>query len=84
MIHEPNIPGSCAILFFIASDIIYTTRHNWASFPLCLSLFILSGAKSLLFPSGILDTFCPGGAHLFNVISFCLFILFLGFSLHEY
>ena len=66
MIHEPNIPGSCAILFFIASDIIYTTRHNWASFPLCLSLFILSGAKSLLFPSGILDTFCPGGGSSFQ------------------
>ena len=34
--------------------------HNWVSFLLWLSLFILSGAISPLFPSSILDTSCPG------------------------
>ena len=35
--------------------------HNWSSFLLWLSLFTLSGAISLLFPSSILDTYWPGG-----------------------
>ena len=49
-IHEPNIPGSYAILFFIVSDIIFITRyiHTWTLFPVWLSLFILSGAISAL------------------------------------
>ena len=62
----PNIPGSCAILFFTVLDFTFTIRHihNWTSFPLCPCLFILSGAISNcppLFPSSILDTFCPAG-----------------------
>ena len=45
----PNIQGSYAILFFTASDFTFTTRHihNWVSFPLWPSLYILSGAISL-------------------------------------
>ena len=35
--------------------------HNWASFPLWLSLVILSGVISLLFPTSILDTKWPTG-----------------------
>ena len=55
-------PGSYAILFFTASDIILTNRHihNWASFPLWPSSFILSGAISncpLLSPRSVLDTY---------------------------
>ena len=63
MIHGPNIQGSCATLFFEALVFIFTSRHShsWASFPLCLSLFIPSAAISLLFSSGILDTYQPGG-----------------------
>ena len=59
LIHRPNIPGSYAILFFTASDFIFTSRHirSWVLFPLWLSLFILSGAVFLLFPSSILDTY---------------------------
>ena len=59
----PNIPSSYAILFFTASDFTFTTRcnHNWASFLLWLSLFILSVAISLLCPSRILGTYQPGG-----------------------
>ena len=43
---------------------------------------IYSGAISPLFPSSILDTYWPGDSS-FSVISFCLFILFMGFSRQE-
>ena len=44
----------------------FTTRHthNWTSFSLWASYFVLSGAISNcfpVFPSNILDTFQPGG-----------------------
>ena len=60
----------------------FTTRHihTWASCPLCPSHFILSGAISNcppLFPSSLLDTFDLEGSSS-SVISFCLFILFVG------
>ena len=44
-------------LLFNLLDFTFTTRHihNWASFSLWSSLFILSGAISLLFPSSILE-----------------------------
>ena len=66
LIHGPNIPGSYAILFFTVLNIILTTRHihNWMSFLLWPSCFILSGAISncpQLFPSSISDTFWPEG-----------------------
>ena len=88
LIHGPNVPGSHATLFFIAPDFTFTTRHihNWASFLLWLSLFIPSGAISPLLSSSILDTYWPGGGvgvYSLNVISFCLFILFMGFSRQE-
>ena len=85
LIHGPDIPGSYAILFFTASDFSFTIRHihSWASFPLWLSLVILSGAISLLFPSTILDT-CWLGGLIYHVISFYLFILFMGFLRQEY
>ena len=62
LIHRPHISGSYAILSFTASDFTVTTRynHNWASFLLWPSHFILSGVISncpLLLPSSILDTF---------------------------
>ena len=55
-----------ALLHFVLQGQTFTTRHihNWVSFLLWLSHFILSGAIShcpLLFPSSILDTFWPGG-----------------------
>ena len=60
LIHGPNSPGSYPV-FFTASDLTFTTRHihNLASFLLWPSLFILSGAISLLFCSSILDTYRP-------------------------
>ena len=49
LIRGPNIPGSYAILFFTASDFTYITRyiHNWESFLLWPSCFILSGVTVL-------------------------------------
>ena len=66
-------PGFYAILFFIASDFTVTSRHihNWVSFLLWPSLFILSGAISLLFPGSILDPCWPGGSSS-HVMSVCL------------
>ena len=77
LIHGPNIPGSYEIFFFTALDFTFTTRHihNWTSFPLWHSSFILSGDISncpLFFPSSILDIFPLGGSS-FSVISFFVF-----------
>ena len=72
LIHRPDIPGSYAILFFIASNLTSITSHihNWALFLLWLSLFILFGVISPLFPSSILDTYQPGAllfwCHIFS------------------
>ena len=77
---RPNIPGSNAILFFTALYFTFTTRyiHNWVSFLLWLSLFILPGAISPLFSSIILDSYQLGeGVSTSCVTPFCLFILFM-------
>ena len=68
-------------MFFTALSFTFTTSLilNWAAFLLWLSLFIPSGAISPLFSSSILGTYWPGGS-FFSVMSFCLFILFLGFQ----
>src|SRR5574337_942058 len=62
LIHEPDIPGSCAILLFIASDLASITSHihNWVLFLLWLHPFILSGVISPLISSSILGTYRPG------------------------
>ena len=57
--------------------------HNWALFPLWPRLFILSGIISLLFPSSILDTSYLEDSSS-GVISFWLFVLFMGFLRQEY
>ena len=72
------------MLFFAASDFTFITRHihNWASFLLWPSCFILSGAISSsppLFPSSILDTFRPVDSS-FDVVSVCPFAYFMRFS----
>ena len=79
-----HIPGSCAIFFFATLDFTFTTRrfHNWAFFLLWLSLFVPSGAFSWLFSSSVLGTYWLGSSS-FSFISFCLFILFMGFSRQE-
>ena len=61
LIHGPNIPGSYAVLFFIALDFTSITSHihNWALFLLWLSLFIISAAITLCFSSSILGAYQP-------------------------
>ena len=84
----PNISDSRAVFFFITLDFAFTTRciHNWVSFLLWPSHFILFGATGncpALFPSSILDTFQPGGS-FYGVTYVCLFIPFMGFSWQGY
>ena len=85
LIHGPNIPSSYAILLFTASDLASITSHihNWVLFLLCLHPFILSEVISPLISSRTLVTNQPGSSS-FSVLSFCLFILFMGFSRQEY
>ena len=85
LIHGPNLPGSYAILFFTASDLasISSHIHKWVLFLLWLRPFILSGVISPLISSSILGTYRPR-EFLFSILSFCLFILFMGFSRQEY
>ena len=60
--HRLNIPGSSAILLFIASDFTSITSHiyNWVLFLLWLCLFILSGVISPVISRNILGTYPPG------------------------
>ena len=57
--------------------------NNWLLFLLRLHPFILSGVISPLISSSIMGTYRPGSSS-FSVLSFCLFILFMGFSRQEY
>ena len=70
-------PGSCTMLFFIASDFTFITRHinSWA-------LFELLAQALLLFLSSILDTFQLRW-FIFQHTFFCLFILSMGFFRQE-
>ena len=66
----------------------FNTRHihNRASFPFWPSHFILSGVIyncHPLYPSSILDTFQPRGLSS-SLVSFCFFMLFVGFSRKGY
>ena len=85
LIHGPNISDSYAIFLFTALDFTSITSHihNWVLFLLWLRFFILielfihwSPVASLA-PTDLVSS--P-----FSVLSFCLFILFLGFSKEEY
>ena len=69
----PNIQGSYAVLFFTTLDFTFTPRHihNWVSFPLWPSLFILSGVISLLLPSSIWDIYWTDRL-VIHVISFSM------------
>ena len=78
-------PFYSAILNQMQSDFTFTTRyiHNWVLFlRLWLSLFIPSGA---IFYSSLIAYLTPTymGSSSFSVTSFCLFVLFMGFSRQE-
>ena len=85
LIYGSNIPGSYAILFFTASDFTSITSHihHWALSLLWLCLFILYGIISPLFSSSIW-AHTDLGSSSFSVLTFCLFMLFMGFSRQEY
>ena len=85
LIRGPNIRGSYVTLFFTASDFTSITNHicNW-----CCVCF---GSPSSFFPelflhSSLVAYWKPTnlGSSSFSVLSFCLFILFMGFSRQEY
>ena len=84
-INGPNIPGSYSILFFTAFDFTSITRHKTTGCcfyfgsisSFFLKLFLHSFPVAYWAP-----TYLEGSS--FSVISFCLFILFMGFSRQEY
>ena len=80
----PDIPGSYAMLLFIALDFTSITSHmhNWVLFLLWLCLFSLSGVIFPLISSCILGTY-QLGKFIFQC-PICLFILFIWFSRQEY
>ena len=85
LIHGPNIPGSYAILLFIALNLASITSHihNWILFfsgsfsSFFLELFLYWSPGAYWAPIDL-------GSSSFSVISFCPFMLFLGFSRQEY
>ena len=84
LIQGHSIPRSYALLFLTASDLTSITSHihSWALFS-WLHLLIISGVISPLFSSSILGTYQPG-EFIFQCHIFLPFILFMGFSRHEY
>ena len=84
LIHRSNIPGSYAVLLFIALDLTSITSHihHWCCFcfgsisSFILELFLHGCPVSYWAPTNL-------GSLSFNVLSFCL-ILFMGFSRQEY
>ena len=81
LIHGPNIPGSYEILLFIASDLASITSHITTGCCFCfgsvssffLELFLHWSPVAYWPPTDL-------GSSSFSVLSFCLFILFMGFS----
>ena len=72
------------MLFFTSSDLTSITSHihNWLLFLLWLHPFILSGVLHWSPVACWAPTYL--GSSSFSILSFCLFILFMGFSRQEY
>ena len=85
LIHEPNIPGSCAILLFTALDLTSTTSHIHNGCCFCF-VSVSSFFRELLLRQSSVAYWAPTdlGSSSFSVLSFCLFTLFMGFSRQEY
>ena len=85
LIHGPDIPGSYAIFLFTASDLASITSHIHSWYCFCFGSI----------PSFFLELFVHWSpvaywaatdlwSSSFSILSFCLFILFMGFSRQEY
>ena len=82
LIHGPDIPGSYAILLFIASDLASTSITGCcfcfgSISSVFLELFLHWSPVAYWAPTNL-------GSPSFSVLSFFLFILFMGFSRQEY
>ena len=85
LIHGPNIPGFYSILLFTVSDFTSITYHILNRVLFCfgsissffLELFLHSSPVAYWARTDL-------GNSSFSVLSFCLFILFTGFSRQEY
>ena len=79
-IHGPNIPGSYAELSFTLLDFTSSAGchfHFVSASSFSLELFVYSSPVTYCVPTDL-------EISSFSVISFCLFILFIGFSRLEY
>ena len=78
-------PGAYAILLFTASAFTSITSHihTWVLFLLWLHLFILLELFLYWSPAAYW-ALTDLGSSSFSVLSFCLFMLFMGFSRQEY
>ena len=85
LIHGPDIPGSYAILLFTHWTLLLSPVTSTAGYCFCFGSI----------PSFFLELFlhwCPVaywaptdlGSSSFSILSFCVFILFMGFSRQEY
>ena len=85
LIHGPDIPGSYEKLLFTALDLVSITSHihNWILVLLWFHPFILSGVFLHGSPVAYWALSNLGNSS-FSILSFCLFILFMGFSRQEY
>ena len=73
----------CNIALYSTGPCFHLESHPELSVVLLwLCLFILSGIISPLISSSLLGTYWPGD--IFSILSFCLFILFMGFPRQEY
>ena len=80
---KSNLPWFMNLTFHVPMQSITSHIHNWVLFLLWLHVFILSRVSSPVISSSILGTMDLGSSS-FSVLSFCLFILSMGFSRLEY
>ena len=85
LIHGPDIPGSYAILLFTALDLNSITVTSTTGYCFCFgpslhsfwSYFSTDLSVAYWAPTDL-------GSSSSSILSFCLFILFMGFSRQEY
>ena len=85
LIHGPNIPGFYAILLLQHCTVLPSPVTSTAGYCFCfcsipsffLKLFLHWSPVAYWAPTDL-------GSSSFSILSFCLFILFLGFSRQEY